>query len=94
MYVQARQTKHITTWNAFIELQTILLKSIILILQEHRYFDIIIKPHPDSISRIDQTIQQSIVQSLIDIECIEGIRIIWPEEKVGNVDLRKMLTYV
>ena len=71
----------------YIELQTILLKSIALIQQEHRYFDIIIKPHPDSISRIDQTIQQSIVQSLIDIECIEGIRIIWPEEKVGNVDL-------
>ena len=60
-----------------LEMQIQLLKNLVEIKKEGFINCIIVKPHPDTISRIDLTIQHSIVTTLV--KEAEYLEIYWPE---------------
>ena len=60
-----------------LEMQIQLLKTLVKIKKEDFISHIIVKPHPDTISRIDLTIQHSIVTTLV--KEADYLEIYWPE---------------
>ena len=68
-----------------LELQIMMMRMLIKLKQRGFIKRIIVKTHPDMISRIDLTVQHTIVTFLLEEE--DHLEIYWPESKVTNADI-------
>ena len=71
----------------YIECQLNLISTLSSIISNNPDYKLYIKPHPDTISRIDLTVQHSIVSCLLKYSFQPHINVLWPESNISLSDL-------